>query len=44
MIQLKGEKMNEHHKKQIEVIREIEAQGSPRRRRRPCYWLANYPG
>lgn len=27
MIQLKGEKMNEHHKKQIEVIREIEAQG-----------------
>ena len=26
MIQLKGEKMNEHHKKQIEVIREIEAQ------------------
>ena len=27
MIQLKGEKMNEHHEKQIEVIREIEAQG-----------------
>ncbi|MEN0628298.1 hypothetical protein AAIG33_12770 [Phytobacter ursingii] len=27
MIQLKGEKMNEHHKKQIEVMREIEAQG-----------------
>ena len=27
MIQLKGEKMNEHHKKQIEVIRESEALG-----------------
>ena len=27
MIQLKGEKMNEHHKKRIEVIREIESLG-----------------
>jgi hypothetical protein len=44
MIQLKGEKMNEHHKKQIEVIREIEAQGVHRAEAAACYWLANYPG
>jgi hypothetical protein len=44
MIQLKGEKMNEHHKKQMKLLERLKRWGSPRRRRRPCYWLANYPG